>query len=74
MRALARREALFTALKPVSYLETALAERIALFLWRLDRIARHEREVVANRQESLAEEIAESRREKAKVNRFSKPR
>jgi len=66
----AHREALFADLKPVGYLETALAERIALYLWRLRRVARHEREVVAIRQESLAEEIAESRREKAKVDRL----
>jgi len=54
----------------VGYLETALTERIALFLWRLGRVARHEREIVAIGQESLAEEIAESRREKAKFNRL----
>jgi hypothetical protein len=64
------REALIADLKPVGYLETALAERIALFLWRLGRVARHEREVVAIRQESLVDEIAESRREKAKINRL----
>jgi hypothetical protein len=57
-------------LKPVGYLEISLAERIALFFWRLGRVARYEREVVAIRQESLAEEIAESRREKAKVDRL----
>jgi hypothetical protein len=57
-------------LKPVGYLETSLAERIALFFWRLGRVARYEREVSAIRQESLAEEIAESRREKAKVDRL----
>jgi hypothetical protein len=54
----------------VGYLETSLAERIALYFWRLGRVARHEREVVAIGQESLAEEIAESRREKAKANRL----
>jgi len=64
------REALFANLKPVGYLETCLAERIALYFWRLGRVARHEREVVAIGQESLAEEIAESRREKAKANRL----
>ena len=40
-------EALFANLKPVGYLETCLAERIALYFWRLGRVARHEREVVA---------------------------
>jgi hypothetical protein len=62
--------ALFADLKPVGYLETSLVERITLYFWRLGRVARHEREVVAIRQESLAEEIAESRREKAKINRL----
>jgi hypothetical protein len=43
------------------------------FRWRtstLRRPARHEREVVAIQQESLPEEIAESRREKATANRL----
>jgi hypothetical protein len=43
----AHREALFADLKPVGYLETALAERITLYFWRLGRVARHEREVGA---------------------------
>jgi hypothetical protein len=63
-------EALFADLKPVGYLETSLVERIALFFWRLGRIARYERDVVAIQHESLPEEIAESRREKANVNRL----
>ena len=54
-------------LKPVGYLETSLAERIALFFWRLGRVARYEREVVAIRQESMVEEIAESRRARVEV-------
>ncbi len=54
----------------MGYLETSLAENIALFFWRLGRIARYEREVVAIGHESLAEEIAKSRREKAKVDRL----
>jgi hypothetical protein len=55
-------ELLLADLKPVGYLETSLAERIALYFWRLDRVAGYERDVVAIGQESLAEEIAESRR------------
>jgi hypothetical protein len=64
------REALFADLEPAGYLETSLADRIALYLWRLGRVARYERDVVAIGQESLTEEIAESRREKARVNRL----
>jgi hypothetical protein len=54
----------------VGYLETSLTDRIALYLWRLGRVARYERDVVAIGQESLTEEIAESRREKARVNKL----
>jgi hypothetical protein len=63
-------EALFADLKPVGYLETSLVERIALFFWRLGRIARYEREIVSIQHESLPEEIAESRREKANADRL----
>jgi hypothetical protein len=63
-------EVLLANLKPVGYLEICLAERIALFLWRFGRVARYERDVIAIGLESLAEEIAESRREKAKANRL----
>jgi hypothetical protein len=62
------RELMLDSLKPLGYLESSLAERIALFFWRLGRIARYEREVAAILQESLAEEIAESRRAKAEVD------
>jgi hypothetical protein len=66
----AHRELMVANLKPVGYLETSLAERIALFFWRLGRVARYEREVVAVRQESLIEEIADSRRAKPEVDRL----
>jgi hypothetical protein len=48
--------------KPVGYLEISLAERVALFLWRLGRVARYEREVAALRQESVVEDLQEARR------------
>ena len=42
------------SLAPVGYMETLLAERVALLLWRLGRVARYEREAVA-----IAAETAE---------------
>jgi hypothetical protein len=48
-------------LKPVGYLERNLAERVALFLWRLGRVARHERESAALLQEEVVEHVTERR-------------
>lgn len=48
-------------LKPLGYLERNLAERVALLLWRLGRVARHERESAALRQEQVAEDVTEVR-------------
>src|SRR3954454_23858369 len=39
------------SLAPVGHLETALAERVALLLWRMNRVARFEREMIAVGQE-----------------------
>ena len=49
-------------LKPLGYLERNLAERVALLLWRLGRVARHERETAALRQETVVEDVTEARR------------
>jgi hypothetical protein len=49
-------------LAPVGYLETALAQRVALLLWRLGRVARAERDVVAVKQEMGKDEAAEDAR------------
>lgn len=38
------------SLAPAGHLEAVLAERVALLLWRLDRVARHEREAAADEQ------------------------
>jgi hypothetical protein len=43
------------SIAPVGYTETLLAERVALLLWRLGRVARYERETVA-----IAAETAEA--------------
>ena len=40
------------SLAPAGHLEHVLAERVALLLWRLDRVARHEREAAADEQGS----------------------
>src|SRR5688572_1231989 len=39
------------SLAPEGQVEVALAERVALLLWRLNRVARYEREQVAMKQE-----------------------
>ncbi len=46
------------ALAPVGAMETALAERIALLLWRLGRVARYEIEAVHISQEEIDESVA----------------
>ena len=43
------------SLAPVGHLEQVLAERVALCLWRLGRVARYEHEVTAMAQESADE-------------------
>jgi hypothetical protein len=50
------------SLRPFGHLETVLAERIALILWRMNRVARFEREVTAVGQERVIEDVAEKRR------------
>jgi hypothetical protein len=40
-------ERIMESLAPMGYMETVLAERIALLLWRLGRVCRYEREVIA---------------------------
>jgi hypothetical protein len=50
------------SLQPVGHLETVLAERVALLLWRMNRVARFEREVTAVGQERVVADLAEQRR------------
>jgi hypothetical protein len=49
------------SLAPIGHLETVLAERVALVLWRLQRLARYEREATAVRQERVVDDLAERR-------------
>lgn len=50
------------SLQPSGHLETVLAERIALILWRMDRVARFEREITAVGQERVIDDLVEKRR------------
>jgi hypothetical protein len=50
------------SLQPFGHLETVLAERIALILWRMDRVARFEREITAVGQERVLDDLTERRR------------
>ena len=55
------RQAVTAALDPFGYLETVLAERLALLHWRLARAARHEAALIARDRFRLACESAERR-------------
>ncbi len=57
----AHRTGLFSSLAPEGHLEMALAERVALQLWRLQRVARYEREVIAVWQERVPEDLHQRR-------------
>ncbi len=57
----AHRQAVLATLVPSGYLETVLAERLALLHWRLARVARHEAALIARDQFRLACESAERR-------------
>lgn len=50
------------SLRPSGHLETVLAERIALILWRMNRVARFEREITAVGQERVIDDLTERRR------------
>src|SRR6478735_7485427 len=50
------------SLQPSGHLETVLAERIALILWRMNRVARFEREITAVGQERVVDDVVEKRR------------
>src|SRR5438874_542664 len=51
-----------TSLQPSGHLEMVLAERVALILWRMNRVARFEREITAVGQERVVDDLAEQRR------------
>jgi hypothetical protein len=50
------------SLKPEGHLETVLAERVALFSWRLHRVTRYETESIALYQEKAEDDLAQKRR------------
>jgi hypothetical protein len=56
----AHRAAAVASLAPAGYLEQELADRVALLLWRLRRVARAERESVALRQESVERDVEQA--------------
>ena len=59
----AHRGGVLISLRPEGNLEQELAERIALFLWRLRRVARYETESIRLSQEQVEEDLAEQREE-----------
>src|SRR4051794_22489004 len=50
------------SLQPAGHLETVLTERVALILWRLNRVARFEREITAVGQERVIDDLVKKRR------------
>ena len=58
----AHRDGILASLSPANHLETVLAERVALFSWRLNRVTRYETETIALSQEKLEDGLADSRR------------
>ena len=55
-------DATLASLNPAGHLETVLAGRVALLLWRLGRVARYEREVITLTQEEVEDDLADKRR------------
>jgi len=53
-------ELVLADLNPIGHLESVLAERLALLLWRLGRVARYEREVTAICLETVIENLEET--------------
>ena len=55
------REAIIESLAPVGGMEEALAERVALCTWRLNRVTVYETESIAQEQEGILEEVRNER-------------
>src|ERR671920_75248 len=55
------------SLSPEGHLEVVLAERVALFSWRLQRVTRYETESIALFQEKAEDDLAEKRRFASRV-------
>ena len=63
----AHRTGVLTSLAPEGQLEQVLAERVALTLWRLQRVARYEHEAIAVAQEQIEADIAKEQRDDARL-------
>jgi hypothetical protein len=66
------REAILESLAPEGGLEEALAERVALCSWRLNRIIAYETETITQEQEAVTEEVEEDRRQKLRLTSLYK--
>jgi hypothetical protein len=60
-------EAILESLAPEGGLEEALAERVALCSWRLNRVIAYETESITQEQETVSEELEEDRRHKLRL-------
>jgi hypothetical protein len=56
------RDGVLESLSPEGYLETVLAERVALLCWRLNRVTRYEIEAIALSQGKMEDDLADKRR------------
>jgi hypothetical protein len=56
------RDGVLESLQPEGHLEEVLAERVALFSWRLNRVTRYETETITLSQEKLEDDLADRRR------------
>jgi hypothetical protein len=56
------RDGVLESLSPEGHLETVLAERVALYSWRLNRVIRYETESIALYQERVEDDLARERR------------
>ena len=63
------RDGTVASLAPVGHLETMLAERIAQLLWRLQRVARYESEMIALGQERVVDDVTQQRRQAISVDK-----
>jgi hypothetical protein len=59
------------SLEPVGYLEEALVQRLAAILWRLQRVGRFERELIAVQHREVAERLAAQEAEPARGRSLS---
>lgn len=61
------------SLAPATYLERALAERAALLLWRLRRVARYEIEMACGALAAVHDDVADLRRDRLTLRRENVP-